>query len=670
MPFRPARVSILGRVALAARAYACFGLALIALHLGVGGSVLVYELIGASSVAAVVVGIEVYRPEHRLGWWGIALAQGLFWAGDVAYQAQSNPPFPGVGDGLYLVSYVVFIASIVLLLDRDFPWRDWTGHLDAALITACVGFLGWVFVIGRDMHLAFTWAGAVSAAYPLLDLIALGLLIRVGLQPGRRPVSYWLLLLSLLPLLVADGSYVIPSLSAGYHLGSWLDAGWLGAYVLVGLAALHPSMTRLAHSRPGAPRVSPVRSLVAGGIGLVLLRAADRYEGVVRHRTESGVGLAAGLVLVLLVLARLALLVRELDRQRRRAEESERKFRMVFERSPLGISIGRHGVMSETNPALQRMLGYSRDEFARMHYTQVTHPDALDLPEQGELDAGLRDQFSIDKRYVAKDGSPIAAHVHVVLDGEDGLGISLIEDVTERVELEAQLRQSQKMDAIGQLAGGIAHDFNNLMTAVLGYSDLLLARMQRGDPNREKVDGIRDAALRASDLTRQLLAFGRRQMLNVTEVDLREVVERSRSLLERLIGENIRLETVLWPEPVVVRADPTQLDQVVVNLAVNARDAMPQGGRLTIAVRAVGDEGLLSVADTGVGMDAATRERVFEPFFTTKPFGEGSGLGLSTVEGIVAQSGGSIAVTSDVGAGTVFRISLPLVSVLAKVPVD
>jgi PAS domain S-box-containing protein len=670
MPIRPARPSILRRVALAARAYACLGVALIALHLGVGGSVPVYELIGASSVAAVVVGIVVYRPERRAGWWGIALAQGLFWAGDVASQSQSHPPFPGVGDGLYLAGYGVFIAGIVLLLDRGFPWRDWEGHVDAALITACLGFLGWVFLIGRDMHLTFTGAGVVSAAYPLLDLIAIGLVIRIGLLPGRRPASYWLLGVSLLPMLVADGSYVIPSFRDGYHLGSWLDGGWLGAYVLVGIAALHPSMTRLADSEPGAPRVSPVRGLIAGGIGLVLLRAADRYEGVVRHRTDSGVALAAGLVLVVLVLLRLALLVRELDRQRRRAEESERKFRMVFERSPVGISIGRLGVMSETNPALQQMLGYSREEFARMHYTQVTHPDALDLPEQSELDAGLRDHFSIDKRYVAKDGSPIAAHVHVVLDGEDGLGISLIEDVTERVELEAQLRQSQKMDAIGKLAGGIAHDFNNLMTAVLGYSDMLLARMQGGDPNREKVDGIRDAALRASDLTRQLLAFGRRQMLNVTEVDLREVVERSRSLLERLIGEDIRLETVLWPDPVLVRADPTQLDQVVVNLAVNARDAMPRGGRLTISVRAEGDTGMLTVADTGAGMDESTRERVFEPFFTTKAFGEGSGLGLATVDGIVAQSGGSIAVTSEVGAGTVFRVSLPLAPAPAKVLVD
>jgi PAS domain S-box-containing protein len=658
-------------MALVARAYFCLGVALITLHLAVGGSSAVYELIGLSSVVAVVVGIELYKPVHRAAWWGIALAQLLFFAGDVVHLARPSASFPGVPDVLYLVSYLVFIPSLFLLLDRDFPWRDWEGHLDAALITACLGFLGWLFLVGRDMVVTWSAAGVVSIAYPLLDLVGIAVLIRIGLLPGRRPLAYWLVFLAQLPLMIANGSYVIPALSAGYHLGSWLDVCWLGAYVLIGTAALVPSMTRLAASDPRAPRfMSPVRGVIAGGVGLVLLRAADRYQGLVRHRSDTGFALFAGLVLVVLVLARVALLVRDLDVERRRAEESERKFRMVFERSPLGISIGRNGRMSQTNPALQAMLGYSGDEFANMHYTQVTHPDALDLPEQDELDAGIRDNFAVDKRYVAKDGHAISAHVHVVLDGDDGLGISLVEDVTKRIELEAQLRQSQKMDAIGKLAGGIAHDFNNLMTAVLGYSDLLLARRTSDDPEREKIEGIRDAALRASDLTRQLLAFGRRQMLQMTEIDLRDVVDRSRNLLQRLIGEDILLETRLGSEPVIVRADPTQLDQVVVNLAVNAREAMPNGGTLSIVVDHDGGDAVLVVADTGFGMDEATRERIFEPFFTTKPVGEGSGLGLSTVDGIVAQSGGTISVVSAPREGTVFRISLPLARMPAKVLVD
>src|SRR5690349_19751539 len=290
------------------------------------------------------------------------------------------------------------------------------------------------------------------------------------------------------------------------------------------------------------------------------------------------------------------------------------------------------------------MLGYTAAELAEKHYTEVTHSDDLDLAEQQELDGNERQSFSIDKRYVRKDGSEIDAHVHVALDVDDGLGISLIEDVTGRRELEEQLRQSQKMEAIGKLAGGIAHDFNNLMTAVMGYSDLLLRQLDGDERAVEKVTAIRESAVRASDLTQQLLAFGRRQTLQADDVDLRDVVMRMDSLLRRLIGEDIRLETIFGGEPVVVVADVTRLEQVVMNLVVNARDAMPGGGLLTVAVLSDGDEAVLSVIDNGSGMSPETRDRIFEPFFITKGVGEGSGLGLATVHGIVGQSGGTIQV--------------------------
>jgi signal transduction histidine kinase len=285
----------------------------------------------------------------------------------------------------------------------------------------------------------------------------------------------------------------------------------------------------------------------------------------------------------------------------------------------------------------------------------------MDLAEQSLLDAGQVDSFIVDKRYQRKDGTVVDAHVHVALEVEDGLGISIIEDVSERRELEEQLRQAQKMEAVGKLAGGIAHDFNNLMTAVLGYSDLLLSRLEPGDVNREKIEAIRESAVRASDLTRQLLAFGRRQMLQTTDVDLREVVARMDFLLRRLIGEDVRLQTIIAADDVVVRADPTQLEQVVMNLAVNARDAMPAGGDLTLEVGVDGADAVLTVTDTGTGMDEETRARIFEPFFTTKPVGDGTGLGLSTVHGIVGQSGGTVEVETAPGEGTAFRIRLPRV---------
>jgi len=208
------------------------------------------------------------------------------------------------------------------------------------------------------------------------------------------------------------------------------------------------------------------------------------------------------------------------------------------------------------------------------------------------------------------------------------------------------------------------------MTAVLGYSDLLLMQFADNDSRRSKVDAIRDAAVRASDLTRQLLAFGRRQLLVTEEVDVRGVVERMDTLLRRLIGEHIRLETVFGAEAVIVNADRTQLEQVVMNLAVNARDAMPAGGTLTIGALSDGEFAILSVLDDGMGMDAETVAHIYEPFFTTKPVGVGSGLGLSTVYGIVGQSGGTIELETAPGEGTNFTIRLPLARPVAVLPVE
>jgi signal transduction histidine kinase len=196
------------------------------------------------------------------------------------------------------------------------------------------------------------------------------------------------------------------------------------------------------------------------------------------------------------------------------------------------------------------------------------------------------------------------------------------------------------------------------MTAVIGYSDLLMPTFE-GDVRREKVEAIRESAVRAGDLTRQLLAFSRRQVMQTTELDLRDVVLRMDSLLRRLIGEDVRLRTVLGTEPVLVRADKTQLEQVVMNLVVNARDAIGSGGTITIGVLSDGEEALLSVADDGVGIEDDALPRIFEPFFTTKAVGEGSGLGLSTAHGIVGQSGGRIDVVSAPGDGTVFTVRLP-----------
>jgi two-component system cell cycle sensor histidine kinase/response regulator CckA len=249
-------------------------------------------------------------------------------------------------------------------------------------------------------------------------------------------------------------------------------------------------------------------------------------------------------------------------------------------------------------------------------------------------------------------------------------------DITERKNLEEQLRQAQRIEAVGRLAGGVAHDFNNLLTAILGYSDIVLEQLPSGDRLRHYVGEIKKAGERAASLTRQLLAFSRQQVLAPLVLDLNAVVADMEKMLRRLIGEDIELVTVLGHDLARVKADPSQLEQVIMNLAVNARDAMPEGGRLSLATanflvdeayaqRHVGLKPgpyvTLTVTDTGCGMDAETLSRIFEPFFTTKEKGKGTGLGLSTVYGVVKQSGGYIEVESEPGRGTAFRVYLPQV---------
>jgi PAS domain S-box-containing protein len=250
----------------------------------------------------------------------------------------------------------------------------------------------------------------------------------------------------------------------------------------------------------------------------------------------------------------------------------------------------------------------------------------------------------------------------------------LFADITERKVLEAQLQQAQKMESIGRLAGGVAHDFNNLLTVINGYSQLLLAKLSAGDPMRANLEEIHKAGERAAGLTRQLLAFSRKQVLEPRVLDLNRVVEDMRPMLRRVVGEDMEMRVELHAKAGRVRADPHQLEQVVLNLVVNARDAMPDGGKLLIETAGVewdenyvrscpearaGRHVMLAVSDNGVGMDEETRRQIFEPFFTTKETGQGTGLGLSMVQGIVAQSGGHINVYSEPGQGTTFKIYLP-----------
>jgi len=298
------------------------------------------------------------------------------------------------------------------------------------------------------------------------------------------------------------------------------------------------------------------------------------------------------------------------------------------------------------------------------------HPDDAERVRAGIVDALARAEagedvtWSDEYRFRREDGTwAVVSDRGTVLVGEDGRARAVIGamlDVSERRAFEEQLRQSAKMEAVGRLAGGVAHDFNNLLTVITGSTEFLLAACPPGDPRHEDVVDVRRAAERARDLTRQLLSFSRRQPVQPGRVRLDLFVQEATRLLQRVVGEGVRIETALDPATPAVRADLGQLEQTLVNLVVNARDAMPEGGTVTVSTyRADDGSAALAVRDTGVGMDAETRARAFEPFFTTKQTGKGTGLGLSTVFAIVHQAGGRLHVDSEPGAGSTFTVLLP-----------
>ncbi|OGL11663.1 MAG: hypothetical protein A3I17_08205 [Candidatus Rokubacteria bacterium RIFCSPLOWO2_02_FULL_72_37] len=358
------------------------------------------------------------------------------------------------------------------------------------------------------------------------------------------------------------------------------------------------------------------------------------------------------------------------------AARSEAQYRSLVEGAVHGIArTSRAGRFLTVNRALVRMLGYeSETELLALSLERDVYAEPADRARVIEESR----KPGREVQWKRKDGTLITVRLSgpPLLDAEGNTtGFEIIvEDVTHRRHLEEQLRQSQKMQAVGQLAGGVAHDFNNLLTVVIGRSQLLLDRLGQDEKGRREVELIQRTATRASNLTRQLLAFSRKQVLQPKVLDLDEVVGGMAKLLARLIGEHIDLAVRQGPGRHLVNADPGQLEQVLMNLAVNARDAMPHGGRLVIETgvteageRPAASEGcqgpcvVLEVRDTGCGMDVETRRRAFEPFFTTKELGKGTGLGLATVYGIVAQSGGHVDFESEPGKGTTFRIYLPRV---------
>lgn len=458
-----------------------------------------------------------------------------------------------------------------------------------------------------------------------------------------------------------------------------------GVALLSTLLALIPALllSDLVESRLVVFAVAVMVSAWYGGWkpGLVATSFAvtvNAYFALSRVSTEADYRKA---IIHLTLFVFVALLICSFNAALRSAQEglrrSEVNFRSLVTNSPYGICrCDPQGTILDTNPAFVHMLGYSSVSDLLGRHLGALHYNSHDW-------FSLADQFTKEKNFTGlvtefthTDGSAVVVRLsgRTIREGKDTTSLELFaEDVTEHRALEQQLRQSQKMEAVGRLAGGIAHDFNNLLMVISGYSEFLLEKIGADALLRGPAQEIANAAERATSLTRQLLAFSRKQMLAPKVLDLNAVVTENLKMLTRLIGEDIDLVMVPGSELGAVKADPGQVEQVIMNLAVNARDAMPHGGKLTIETTNValdesyarlhagvrpGEYVMLAISDTGSGMDAETQSHIFEPFFSTKGT-KGTGLGLSTVYGIVKQSGGYIWVSSEPGKGTSFRVYLP-----------
>ena len=364
----------------------------------------------------------------------------------------------------------------------------------------------------------------------------------------------------------------------------------------------------------------------------------------------------------------------------------EDRFQKAFNASPEPIVIATilEGMYIDVNESFLRTMGYRREEVIGRTSFEIKFweraEDRLKLTETLKEQGRVRD---LEINFCTKSGEQRTGlqSAEIIEIGGEKCILSVFKDITEQKSMEKQLRQSQKMEAIGQLSGGIAHDFNNLLSVIIGYSEIMEESLTESDPLHKKCLQIKKAGQSAASLTRQLLAFSRQQVLEPKILDMNSIVVSVEKMLQRLIGEHIALRAVLDPKLGQVKADQGQMEQVIMNLVVNARDAMPEGGKLTIETSNVeldedyarkhvpqlpGSYVLLTVSDTGIGMDATTQSHIFEPFFTTKGVGKGTGLGLSTVYGVVRQSKGHIWVYSQPGLGTSFKIYLPRTAEVAR----
>jgi PAS domain S-box-containing protein len=636
--------------------------------------VVLYLAAGFAAAAALAVG-TLLAP-HSLRWaWGFIMASQLAWASaDVLWHVLSFMGYAvdvSIADAIYTAGYVSLVTGLGLMLRSGRQNRGWSDTIDVATIAVAMGLVLWPFAFEPTVDLGWSLANVIGVIYPAGDVLLLALLASLFFDGGKRTASVKLMMTAVALVFAADFLYYVPLFSASSMVDPVANAAWIAGYLVFGAAGLHSS------SRAGAISASPVldsplRRLRFVGVALVALPSAFLGQALFGQGFSSAdlaVFATANGIVAVLVVVRTALLLRDVQQARSEASSAQNRFESVFQSAGLGISITTDGLMAQTNRAFQELVGYTGEELSRMRPSMIVHADDVEnVVEESSLADSARTSF--ERRYLRRDGSVVQTQVTLTAAHDDNLAIAVVEDITLRAKLEEQLHEAQKLEAIGRLAGGVAHDFNNLLTMVSGHAELLRTEVS-GQQGQDDINVILDAVRRASDLTRQLLAFSRLQELDPVTLSAADVVRETELLLGRLIGKFVQLESSIDDNAPLVSADPVQLNQVLLNLAVNARDAMPSGGVLALRVDgwstaevdargvAPGRYCRITVTDTGTGMDEATQARIFEPFFTTKGPGAGTGLGLATTYGIVRQSSGHIFVDSRLGHGTTFEILLP-----------
>jgi two-component system cell cycle sensor histidine kinase/response regulator CckA len=584
--------------------------------------------------------------------------------------------------GIFLIIFLstapMFIGSVLSGTADEESKIHWDLILDATQVLVLVLAIHLMLVDIPSMTLGEH--GTTKVALRLQDYwrvaLAIALAGRALLDHSpatRRLVKPMAIAMSLF----AVGSWIGNDLEAfsGWKGARWFDLAWTIPFVMVAFSAASWRQSPVSPAWDRKPaKVETVFLFYLPSVAMPVLLLSMYHE---IQFEQILVGLGAMMLSIFCFSLRLFITQKQQSRTVDALRASESRYRKLFERNLAGIYVSTvDDRILDCNQAFCDIFGYTREEILQqpasvLYEGGVQERDALmaEIQQQGP-------KRGVEHSYVRKDGRKVWTIENYSVTGDEN-GRRLVEgamlDVTHRRSLEHQLQQAQKMESIGLLAGGIAHDFNNLLTVMHGYSDLQLEKTAPSDPVHVYAEQINSAADRAAALTRQLLAFSRQQVMQARVVSLNSLLRDFEKLLRRLIGEDIEMRTVFAADLGNVKVDPGQMEQVIMNLVTNARDAMPEGGTLTLETSNITLDGLflerhpyvepgpyvrLAVSDTGTGMDAETRERVFDPFFTTKEFGKGTGLGLSTSYGIVKQSQGYIEVYSEVGHGSTFVVYL------------